>query len=97
MNRRLLKYHYSKRTSTALRYYLSEYQSVRRFVRKLRGAQGPEAHPVIVTAPGEEGQVDYGTGPMVRDPQSGKYRRTRLFVMTLGYPKPRQRRYLVAH
>ena len=29
-------------------------------------------------------QVDYGTGPMVRDPDSGKYRRTRLFVLTLG-------------
>jgi len=28
--------------------------------------------------------VDYGTGPMVRDPHSGKYRRTRLFVLTLG-------------
>jgi hypothetical protein len=22
--------------------------------------------------------IDYGTGPMVRDPDSGKYRRTRL-------------------
>jgi len=42
---------------------------------------------VIVTAPGEEGQVDYGTGAMVRDPQSGKYRRTRLFVLTLGYSR----------
>jgi len=31
--------------------------------------------------------VDYGTGPMVRDPQSGKYRRTRLFVLTLGYSR----------
>jgi transposase len=40
---------------------------------------------VIVTAPGEEAQVDYGSGPMVRDPASGKYRHTRLFVMTLGY------------
>ena len=60
------------------------YQSVKRFVRRLRGKQTPEAHPVIVTAPGEEAQVDYGLGPMVRDPQSGKYRRTRLFVMTLG-------------
>jgi hypothetical protein len=37
--------------------------------------------------PGEEAQVDYGTGPMVRDPQTGKYRRTRLFVMTLGYSR----------
>jgi len=42
---------------------------------------------VIETAPGEEAQVDYGTGPMVRDPLSGKYRRTRLFVMTLGYSR----------
>src|SRR6202020_2995873 len=39
---------------------------------------------VIITAPGEEAQVDYGSGPMVRDPQTGKYRRTRLFVLTLG-------------
>ena len=39
------------------------------------------------TAPGEEAQVDYGDGPMVRDPQSGKYRRTRLFVLTLGYSR----------
>ena len=63
------------------------YQSVKRLVRKLRGRPTPEAHPVIVTAPGEEAQVDYGTGPMVRDPLSGKYRRTRLFVMTLGYSR----------
>ncbi len=63
------------------------YQSVKRFARRLRGTQTPEAHPVIVTAPGEEGQVDYGLGPMVRDPQTGKYRRTRLFVMTLGYSR----------
>ena len=28
--------------------------------------------------------MDYGDGPMVRDPLSGKYRRVRLFVMTLG-------------
>src|SRR5262249_37646664 len=44
----------------------------------------PEPAGIIVTAPGEEGQVDYGSGPMVRDAQSGKYRRTRLFVLTLG-------------
>jgi hypothetical protein len=42
---------------------------------------------VITTAPGEEGQVDYGEGPMVRDPNTGKYRRTRLFVLTLGYSR----------
>jgi transposase len=60
------------------------YQSVRRFVAKLRGEQPLEAHPVIETAPGEEGQVDYGEGPMVRHPETGKYRRMRLFVFTLG-------------
>ena len=60
------------------------YQTVKRFVRKLRGNQPPQPRAVIITAPGEESQVDYGTGPMVRDPKTGKYRRTRLFVLTLG-------------
>ena len=63
------------------------YQTVQRFVRKRRGSQQPEPVGIIVTAAGEECQVDYGTGPMVRDPQSGKHRRTRLFVMTLGYSR----------
>ena len=60
------------------------YQSVKRLVRKLRGAVSPEARVIIETRPGEEAQVDYGTGQMVRDPDTGKYRRTRLFVLTLG-------------
>jgi transposase len=67
--------------------FRGKYQSVKRFVRKLQGGSGPEARAVIVTAPGEEAQVDYGTGPMVRDAQSGRYRRTRLFVLTLGYSR----------
>jgi transposase len=64
--------------------FTSSYQSVQRFVRKLRGAISPEARVIIETKPGEECQVDFGTGPMVRDPDTGKYRRTRLFVLTLG-------------
>src|SRR2546426_5762481 len=67
--------------------FLAQYASVRRFVVTLRGPRAPEAHPVIVTAPGEEGQVDYGDGPMVRHPATGKYRRTRLFLFTLGYSR----------
>jgi len=63
------------------------YQTVKRFVRKLRGNPPPQARAVILTAPGEEAQVDYGQGPMVRDPQTGRYRRTRLFVMTLGWSR----------
>jgi transposase len=67
--------------------FTGAYQSVKRFIRKFRGQQSPEACAVIETAPGEELQVDYGTGPMVRDGHTGKYRRTRLFVLTLGYSR----------
>ena len=49
-----------------------------------RGTQAPEARAVILTPQGQEAQVDYGAGPLVRDPHSGRYRRTRLFVHTLG-------------
>ena len=67
--------------------FAAGYQSVRRFIGKLRGSQASEARVVIETPPGEEAQVDYGSGPMIRDPQSGKYRRSRLFVLTLGYSR----------
>src|SRR5579883_2528584 len=49
--------------------FASGYQSVKRFVRRLHGTQTPAARVMIVTAPGEESQVDYGTGPMVRSAQ----------------------------
>ena len=65
----------------------ARYASVKRYVAKVRGAPAPEARVIITTAPGEEAQVDYGEGPMVRDAATGKYRRTRLFVMTLGHSR----------
>lgn len=64
--------------------FTARYASVRRFVVSVRGTTSGEARVVITTAPGEEGQVDYGDGPMVRDAATGKHRRTRLFVLTLG-------------
>lgn len=67
--------------------FAGAYQSVKRFVRKLRGDQSPEPRAVIVTPPGEEAQVDYGTGPRVYDAEAGRWRKTRLFVMTLGYSR----------
>jgi transposase len=67
--------------------FSAQYASVRRFVAQLRETAPPDAHVVITTAPGEEAQVDYGEGPMVRDPGTGKYRRTRLFVLTLGFSR----------
>ena len=63
------------------------YASVRRFVSTVRQQPAVEARVVITSAPAEEAQVDYGEGPMVRDADSGKYRRTRLFVLTLGYSR----------
>jgi hypothetical protein len=50
------------------------YQSVGRFVKKLRAESGvTEAYPVIETAPGEEGQVDLGgDGPMALHPETKK-------------------------
>jgi transposase len=64
--------------------FTAKYASVKRFVAKLRGTTPVEARVVMTTTPGEEGQVDYGEGPMVRWPATGKYRRTRLFVFTLA-------------
>lgn len=67
--------------------FAAGYASVRRFVRAQRGAPAAQERAVIVTPPGQEAQVDYGEGPMVRDPKTGKYRRTRLFVLTLGFSR----------
>jgi transposase len=67
--------------------FLAKYASVRRFVAKLRGATPAEARVVIATIPGVESQVDYGEGPMVRWPATGKYRRTRLFLLTLAHSR----------
>ncbi len=67
--------------------FTGRYQSVKRFVRQLIGRPGPAARAVIATSPGEESQVDYGAGPMIRDPHSGRYRRARMFTLTLGYSR----------
>jgi hypothetical protein len=67
--------------------FAARYASVRRFVRALRVTTPADARVVITTAAGEEAQVDYGDGPMVRHPEGGQYRRTRLFVLTLGYSR----------
>ena len=76
--------------------FAARYASVRRFVVAVREKTPADARVVITTAVGEEAQVDYGDGPMVRHPTSGKYRRTRLFVLTLGYSR-KSVRLLVWH
>ena len=69
----------------------SSYQSVKRFVRTLRHAD-PEQFDRLEFLPGEEAQVDYGEGALTIDPRSGRYRRPRLFVMTLRYSRRSFRR-----
>lgn len=67
--------------------FVAGYASVKRYVHKLAGEKTPEACGIILTEPGEEAQVDYGEGPMVRSAPGGGYWRTRLFVLTLGYSR----------
>jgi transposase len=62
------------------------YNSVKRFVRGVR-VEAPEVFDRLSFLPGEEAQVDYGEGAPTRDPKTGKYRKPRLFVMTLRYSR----------
>lgn len=62
------------------------YDAVKRFARKLK-ATAPEVFAVIPTIPGQEAQVDYGLGAPTIHPQTGKYRRPRLFCMKLSHSR----------
>jgi len=63
--------------------FTHQYNSVKRFVRRLKKKK-PHHYDRLEFLPGEEAQVDYGTGaPTVHD--CGKYRKPRLFVMVLKY------------
>jgi transposase len=62
------------------------YNSVKRFCGGLR-RQEPQQFDRLEFAPAEECQVDYGEGAPTRHPVSGKYRKPRLFVMTLCYSR----------
>lgn len=66
--------------------YVGAYNAVKRFVGKLR-PDDPKVSCRFETAVGQEAQVDYGEGALTRDPRTGKYRRARLFVMTLGFSR----------
>ena len=65
--------------------FVGRYNSVKRFCRGLR-SQAPEQFDRLEFLPGEEAQVDYGQGALTLH-ASGRYRRPRLFVMTLRYSR----------
>jgi transposase len=67
------------------------YNSVKRFVARLC-AREPEQFDRLEFAPGEEAQVDYGEGALTWDAVGRRWRRPRLFVMTLRYSRSSFRR-----
>ena len=62
------------------------YQSVKRFVRRLRQAE-PQRVWRVEVEPGEEAQVDFGTGAWVVDKQSGSRRRPWVLRVVLGFSR----------
>jgi transposase len=66
--------------------FTQRYNSVKRFCRGLR-AREPEQFDRLEFLPGEEAQVDYGEGAPSLYPGSARYRKPRLFVMTLRYSR----------
>jgi transposase len=71
--------------------FAAGYNSVKRFAGTIV-AKEPEQFDRLEFAPGEEVQVDYGEGAMTRVPGTDRYRRPRLFVMTMRYSRRSFRR-----
>ena len=71
--------------------FTGAYNSVKRFAGGLCKHE-PEQFDRLEFAPGEEAQVDYGEGALTRVPGSERYRKPRLFVMTLRYSRRSFRR-----
>ena len=66
--------------------YEGSYDAVKRFVRAL----APHTAKISCrfdTLPGQEAQVDYGECAPTRDARSGKYRKPRLFVLSLSFSR----------
>ena len=62
------------------------YQSVKRFVRQRRQTE-PQRVWRVEVEPGEEAQVDFGTGAWVVDEQSGSRRRPWVLRVVLGFSR----------
>jgi len=65
--------------------FTHKYNSVKRFVRGIK-KKDPKQFDRLEFPPGEEAQVDYGTGAKTLH-HTGKYRKPKLFVMTLKYSR----------
>jgi transposase len=70
------------------------YASVLRYVGDEFKLGKPEATVHLETGPGDEAQVDFGYVGRMRDPESGKDRKTWCFIMTLSYSRHRFVRFV---
>ena len=66
--------------------YGGGYDSVKRFVRKIRAGH-PQVFARMEVDPGQEAQVDFGQAAPTMDVRSGRYRHPYLFKMTLSYSR----------
>ena len=66
--------------------YTGSYMAVYRFVRQLE-PRTPDVTVRVETRPGEEAQVDFGYVGRMLDPETGKERKTWVFVMTLSWSR----------
>jgi len=66
--------------------FTGSYNSVQRFVKRLK-AVTPTAVMRIEVEPGEECQVDFGSGPRLVDELTGEAKKTWFFVMTLSHSR----------
>lgn len=66
--------------------FSGSYSSIHRLIRSL-GDRQPDATVPLYFAPGEAAQVDFGAGPLLPDPATGRDRRTWCFVMTLCFSR----------
>lgn len=67
--------------------FTGHYSAVRRYLNKLKAGVPVEATMILDFAPGQAAQVDFGAGPTLLDPSSGKPVRTWFFVMTLCFSR----------
>jgi transposase len=67
--------------------YRGSYSSVHRLLAGIRAAVPVDATVRLSFAPGEAAQVDFGAGPLLVDPASGRRRRAWCFVMTLAFSR----------
>lgn len=66
--------------------FTGAYNSVKRFLSR---HQKPQADATVILdfEPGDAAQVDFGSGPVIVDPQTGEVRRTWFFAMTLAWSR----------